>query len=203
MKSQMNICVFSRQTFWQGVKGGMELHGKFLSEGMIDKGNQVSVITTKHPSGKIFEKINDINIYYLRNTVFGSRRNGWTKESAAKFYQLHKEQPVDIIWSQSFDAYGLTFSNNTKFKIPIIPILQGCIQQELVTFFVHFLNTWKQPIKAIRALVGLFFSYLIVQKRLLNYSDYIITASHQVQADLNKWFGEQIANKCITIFTYK
>lgn len=196
----MNICIFSRQTFWQGVKGGMELHGKFLSEGMIDKGNRVSVISTRHPSGKSFEVKNGVKMYYLKNTVFGSRRNGWRKESTVKFNELNKEQPFDIIWSQSFDAYGLTFSNETKVKLPIIPILQGCIQQELVTFFVNFLNTCKQPLKVIRAFAGLFFSYFIVQKRLLNYSDHVITASHQVQDDIKKWFGNQMAAKCITIF---
>jgi glycosyltransferase involved in cell wall biosynthesis len=178
----------------------MEIHGKLLSDGMIDLGHTVSVISTRHPSGINYEENNGIDIYYLKDTVFGSRRNGWKNESAAKFYELHKELPFDIIWSQSFDAYGLTFSNNTRTKLPVVSILQGCIKQELVTFFVHSLNTWKQPHKFVRAFAGLFLSYFIVQKRLLNYSDHVITASHQVQNDIKKWFGDQIADKCTTVF---
>ena len=196
----MNICVFSRQTFWQGAKGGMEIHGKLLAEGLLRKGNSVSVISTKHPSGKIFEIRNGINIYYLKDTIFGSRRNGWKMESVAKFCELHKKTPFDIIWSQSFDAYGITFYKNKEINTPIVPILQGCIQQELVTFLVHFLSTCKQPHKILRSFVGLFFSYFIVQKRLLNCSDNIITASNQVKQDIKKWFGKEIAGKCVTIF---
>ena len=197
---KMNICVFSRQTFWQGVKGGMEIHGKLLSEGMVENGNEVSVISTCHPSGKVCEERNGVSIYYLENTVFGSRRNGWKKESVREFFALHQKKPFDVIWSQSFDAYGLTFVDKAALKIPVIPILQGCIQQELVTLSVHAFNAYKRPLKILRSLAGLFFSYFIVQKRLLSFSDSVITVSHQVTKDIKKWYGDRIANKCITIF---
>lgn len=197
---KLNICVFSRQTFWQGVKGGMEIHGKLLSEGMVKNGNEVSVISTRHPSGKVFEVRNGVNMYYLENTIFGSRRNGWPKESVRKFINLHKKKPFDVIWSQSFDSYGLTFVDKANLRIPVIPILQGCIQQELVTFSVHIFNVYKQPMKMIRTLAGLFYSYFAVQKKLLSYADLVITPSFQVPNDIKKWFGERVAEKCVTIF---
>ena len=54
----MKRCVFSRVNYWQGIKGGMELHGKFLSEGLVNFGHNITILSTKHPNGKKFEEKN-------------------------------------------------------------------------------------------------------------------------------------------------
>ncbi len=54
----MNICIFSTVTYWHGLRGGMDLHGKHLLEGLSGRSHNVIVISTKHPSGKEYEEIN-------------------------------------------------------------------------------------------------------------------------------------------------
>jgi len=196
----MHICVFSRQVFSQGVKGGMEIHGKLLSEGLVQKGCRVSVISTRHPSGKTYDCIQGVDFYYLKDTVFGSRRNGWPQESVKLFFHLNAKHTVDAVWSQSFDAYGLVGIGKSQLHVPVIPILQGCIHQEIVTFLVNVSKNRKLPLKILRSLAGLFYSYFVVQNRLLAFADAVIAPSYQVPKDIRRWFGSRASEKCVTIF---
>lgn len=196
----MNICCFSRVNYWQGIKGGMDLHGKLLSEGMIKRGHTVSIISTRHHNGREYEERNGVKIYYLGNTVFGSRRKGWQRESVNKFFELHQNLPFDIIWSQSFDGFGLTHLNKSFLKLSVISTLHGSIQQEAKTFQTTFSHNLMKPQRLLSSFAGLFYSYFITQKPLLSFSDKIITVNHQVTEDLRKWYGQKIVEKCVTVF---
>ena len=196
----MNICVFSIVNYWQNIKGGMEIHGKCLSEGLAMRGHDVTVLSTKHPEGKIFEEINGIKLFYLRNTRFGSSRHHWAKESVKRFFDLHERNPFHVIWSQSFAAYGLAYSNRLNLTVPIIPILHGCIYQELNTFRANLFGSHLTPIALSKIFLGLFFSYYKQQRPLLSIADCIITASRELGNDLRRWYGEQIAKKAVPIF---
>jgi len=196
----MRVCVFSIVNYWHGVKGGMEIHGKLLSEGLVKRGHDVSIITTRHNDTKEFEKIAGIKIYYLKNTVFGSRRKNWKTESVSKFIELHREQPFDVVWSQSFAAYGLARFNTNNLDIPVVPILQGCIGQEINTFRKNTLFNCKKPQAILKSFLGLLFSYYAVQKPLLSISDRVVTASRELVDDLRRWYGADIANKSVPVF---
>jgi len=195
----MNICGFSRVNYWQGIKGGMDLHGKLLSEGMVKRGHNVSIISTRHLDGKEHEERNGVNIYYLKDTVFGSRRKGWRQESVLKFFNLHNKKPFDVIWSQSFDAFGLINMKKTSLNMPVICTLHGSIQQEFKTFITNISNNLKKPVKIIESVAGLFYSYFVVQRSLLSFSDRVITVSSKVREDIKKWYGREIADKCVIV----
>ena len=98
----MNICFFSLVTCWHGVKGGMEIHGKILCEGLIKRGHEVTVISARHPADKEYEEVNGIKIYYLIETGFSTYWKKWGKESLKKFDQLNRMKYFDIVLSQSF-----------------------------------------------------------------------------------------------------
>jgi hypothetical protein len=53
----MKICVFSRSVPVHSF-GGMEKHCWSVSVGFSKKGHIVKLITTSHPQGKEYEKIN-------------------------------------------------------------------------------------------------------------------------------------------------
>lgn len=196
----MHICTFSLVNYWQGVKGGMEIHGKLLSEGLVNRGHRVSFISTKHPDGKETGEERGVKIYNLPNTVFASRRNQWIRESVRKFYELHREDPFDVIWSQSFAAYGLASSSRLNLTIPIIPILHGCIHQELNSFKTNLFAGHLAPFSLPKIFAGLFYSYYMQQKPLLSISDRIITVSQELVNDLRRWYGKSIATKTVPVF---
>jgi len=179
------------------MQGGMDIHGKLLSEGLADRGHSVSIISTLKERNKTFEERNGVNIYYLNNTVYGSRRKGWHKESSNKLFQLHNERPLDIVWSQSFDAFGLASFNKTFFKVPVVTILHGCMQQELKSFAANFFN--RSPREIILTLAGLFMTYLWVQRRIISYSDKIIAVSREVFQSFEQIYGKTFRNKCVVI----
>ena len=164
----MRVCVFSIVNYWHGVKGGMEIHGKILSEGLAKQAHDVSIITTRHRDTKEFEEKAGVKIYYLRNTVFGSRRKKWKAESVSKCFDLHQEQPFDIVCSQSFAAYGLAYFNTNKLDIPVVPILHGCIRQEINSFNNNILFNYRKPQAILRSFLSLLFSYYKEQKPLLS-----------------------------------
>lgn len=196
----MRVCVFSIVNYWHGVKGGMEIHGKLLSEGLVKKGHHVSIITTRHCDTKEFEEKAGVRIYYLKDTVFGSRRKNWRRESVSKCLELHQEQPFDIVWSQSFAAYGLAYSNTKNLNLPVVPILHGCIRQEINSFKNNILFNYRKPQTILRSFIGFFFSYYRVQKPLLSISNRIIATSKELVDDLRQWYGVDVANRSIAIF---
>ena len=192
--------MFSIVNYWHGVKGGMEIHGKILSEGLAKKGHDVSIITTRHRDTKEFEEKAGVKIYYLRNTVFGSRRKNWKTESVLKCFDLHQEQPFDIVCSQSFAAYGLAYFNTNKLDIPVVPILHGCIRQEINSFKNNILFNYRKPQTILRSFIGLFFSYYRVQKPLLLISNRIIATGKEIVDDLRQWYGVDVVNRSIAVF---
>jgi glycosyltransferase involved in cell wall biosynthesis len=195
----MRICGFSRITYWHGIKGGMDLHGRLLSEGMATRGHDVSIISTRHPVGIDYEERNGVKLFYLKGTEFGSRRRGWSRRSVKRFSELHAHKPFEVLWSQSFDAFGLATARKEVLTVPVVPTLHGSIQQEATTFRANLLSSVLKPQKIIRALLGLFFSYFVAQRPLLALADRIITVSDLVTEDLARWYGPKITRKCITI----
>jgi len=196
----MRICVFSIVNYWHGVRGGMEIHGKLLSEGMVNRGHDVTIITTRHPDGLDYEAVNGVKIYYLIDTVFGSRRKNWSTASVTKFIQLHKEKPFDIIWSQSFAAYGLTALKRNPVPIPVVAILQGGIEIELNLLRYNLKRILKSPPTLLKSILSILFSYFRVQRPLLNISKRIVAASFEMIEDLRRFYGERIAIKATPIF---
>lgn len=120
----MNICVFSIVTYWHGLRGGMDLHGKQLLERLSERGHKISIISTRHPEGKESEEINGIKIYYLKNTTFGSSRRGWKKQSINKFKEILINENVDITLSQQTAGYGVV-KISQKMGIPFVTIMHG------------------------------------------------------------------------------
>jgi glycosyltransferase involved in cell wall biosynthesis len=197
MKKRLNIAAVSRTTYWHGMQGGMDLHGKLLSEGLLKKGHQVSIITTANLKRIEYEENNGLKVFYLNNTLYGSRRAGWQRESTKKLFQLHSNVPFDVIWSQSFDAFGLASFDKSLLNIPMVTILHGCIQQELKSFTANI--TSRRTKENILAIAGLFLTYFWVQRRVISYSDKIIAVSQEVSTSFQKYYGGKFNSKCVVV----
>lgn len=191
----MNVCCIARTNYWQGVKGGMDLHAKMLSEGLVQKGHTVSMIST-HRDG-VPEKMekNGVTYYHLRNTVFGSRRKGWPQKSIHHYLKLHRENPFNLLWSQSFDAYGVVSLCPKTDYPPVILRLPGSVVQEFWSVRENLPRLIKKPTELAKALTGLLYSYFITQRPLLNYADGVIAASSVVAEDIFRWFGKGLSAK--------
>ncbi len=201
MKKCLNIAAVSRTTYWQGMRGGMDVHGKLLAKGLADRGHRVIFICTRHPEGKVADIEDGVELHYLPDTVFGSRRHGWADKSVQVLEALHLEQPFDLVWSQSFDGFGLSRKGvSWVTQLPLLATLHGCIAQEFASFIENLRRHWFHSIFFSRGLAGLFYSYFVSQRPLLRHADRIITVSRKVAEDLFKWYGRAIAGKCVTVY---
>ncbi len=147
----MKIVVFSRSTTHHFISGGMETHLKTLCEGLVEAGHSVTVITTaksQDQNENILELINGVKYYFIGNTTPGQYPlNTWEKlfyklgllkveklgsknyfeESLKNLKDLHTNDKLDLIISQSTAAYGVYQS----VDIPIYSIIHGTINAEI------------------------------------------------------------------------
>jgi glycosyltransferase involved in cell wall biosynthesis len=199
MSSRLHICAFSRVNYWQGIRGGMDFHGKLLSEGLARLGHSVTIISSRHPEGVVHERRNGVDIHYLLDTVFGSRRHGWAAKSVRKYEELNRLDPFDLIWSQSFDAFGFAGSGKRCMHPPIVATLHGSVVQECKSYFSDVRAGVKTPVHIAKGLAGLLFAYFVCQKPLLDIAENIICVSPVVAEDIGKWFGHGYTSKLTVI----
>ena len=184
----MNICLFSIVTYWHGVKGGMEIHGKVLCEGLVKRGHEVTVISTRNPDGKEYEEVNGIKIYYLTGTHFSTYWKKWGKESLRKFEILNEINPFDVILSQSFSGYYFA-KNKKKYRTPLVALLQGAGPYiTIAKIKVSFKHQNISIAEVFRVSLSYIVHYFILQLPTVLGSDLIICASDHVNESVRKWF---------------
>jgi glycosyltransferase involved in cell wall biosynthesis len=157
----------------------MDLHGKHLLEGLAEKGHEVIVISTKHPSGKKYEEINGIKLHYLENTTFGSPRRGWKKESLRAFLEILKEKESDLVVSQSKAGYGV-FNFAKKKGIPSVTINHGYETMILWSILNQVTNFRTGYAKLLKTLLSAIYYSLFQEYPVLINSSAIIAVSDKV-----------------------
>ncbi len=184
----MNICFFSTVTYWHGIKGGMEIHGKLLSEGLVKRGHAVTIISTKSPFNIDFEEKDGININYLNNTVFGSKRKNWPDASFNRFLELNNKNPFDIILSQQSSAYGFPQTFLKENRIPLVTRVAGTQLDMLMSVYNQTLNLKRGFFGLFKELLRTFYHYFLVELPLYHKSTELIVVSHHLADSLKKFY---------------
>ncbi len=182
----MRICVFSIVTYWHGIKGGMEIHGKLLSEGLVKRGHEVTIISTQHPDGVEFAEINGIKIYCLKNTIFDSKRGGWRVASLKKFIELEQVKHFDIICSMSANIPKELIAVAKKRRIPVVVISEGPEIMILLSEARQTLSHKTGYKKLIKTFLGFFYYYFLWELLFKEY-DAVVAVSETVANAIQKW----------------
>lgn len=184
----MNICFFSIVTYWHGIKGGMEIHGKLLAEELVRRGHNFTIISTRHPEGKELEIQNEIELHYLKNTTFGSQRGNWRAASLKKFIELDQVNNFDIICCTPAIIPKELVAIAGKKKIPVTVILEG-------SEVMMLLSKLKQTLSHKRGFKSLFKDFLICiyhyffwELPIFKKCDAIIAVSDEVTRSTQKWY---------------
>jgi len=183
----MNIAVFSKVNYWQGVKGGMDIHGKLLSEGLVQRGHRVQMICTRHPDGIDRQLINGVEYHYLEDTSFGSYMRGWKRGCIRKLEELNRMSRFDIIWSQSFAGYPYGNSCRYHMGIPMVSIIHGTVVQGLNSWWTDA-KSKMSPIRTLKGLFGAIYNYFFIQYPALKISDHIICVSEQIEREVKRFY---------------
>jgi glycosyltransferase involved in cell wall biosynthesis len=157
----------------------MDLHGKHLLEGLVGKGHVVIVISTKHPSGKKYEEINGIKLYYLENTRFGSPRRGWKQKSLKAFINILKAEKIDLVVSQSKAGYGVVRMVR-GMGIPFVTIMHGYETMIFGSVLKQVMNFKKDYLSLFKSLLAALYYSLFQEYPLLVNSSRTIAVSDKV-----------------------
>ena len=182
----MNICCFSIVTYWHGIKGGLEVHGKLLCERLVEMGHNVTIISTNHPEKTEFEERKGIKLYYLQNTIFGSKRRGWKTASIKKFIELDKIHHFDVIFSMSASISRGLIAAVRKRKSPLIIISEG----PEITFLISEFNQVLYHGSGFRNLTKIFLAFLYYYffwEFAFRKCDAVITVSREMTHTIKKW----------------
>jgi len=183
----MNICILTRALPVHGM-GGMEQHTMVLAEGLVRRGNKVTILTTGHPDGKKYEKTGSgIEIFYLP-TKPGVYSLKWLFWSRKKLRELHTVNNFSVICGQN--AGSLTYLISGRLRVPLVSIMHGTSLGAVKTALVQ----GYKPRKIFSVLYQLFVAY-IHSLYSLHISGMVISISEEVTRRLKREYilnGEKI-----------
>lgn len=184
----MNICVLSLVTVWHGVRGGMEVHGKLLTEGLARLGHQVTAVSSSNPSGAQVETHEGVTLHYLRGTTFGSQRGRWASECYERFVLLHRQRAFDVICCQAGVAPRRLLDFCRRNRVPIVVILEGheglMLLSEVRQALSHGTGYGLLPRRAL----AFAYHYAMWEFPLIRACDRVIAVSDEIARSVRRWF---------------
>lgn len=127
----MHVVVLTRIDVAHGLGGGMEIHTQAVAQGLVSRGHQVRIVTTVLPKGRPVEPA--VPTDCLPSAPPGRYSNAWFTASAAHVAELHHQQSIDLIWSQSSGGLGYLLRERMRLGIPCVVTLHGTLHSEWAT----------------------------------------------------------------------
>lgn len=185
MNKNIRICILTRSTVFHQKRGGMETHTQVLGEGLVGTGARVEVLTTRHPEGKSWEKLNRVNYHFISEGPPGEYSSAWWKGSLSKFNDLNKIYKFDAILGESEGAAGLISFRN-KYNVPIIQIAHGSLRGELETLLRNIDTVKDGTYFLFKALPYAIKTYFFLDLRSIRRVDAVIGVSKELTESLRK-----------------
>jgi glycosyltransferase involved in cell wall biosynthesis len=102
--------------------GGIEVYVQRLVLGLINRGHEITIITTKHPVGVKHEEFNSLTIFYAGNCPLKCNSK-YYQESIEIFNKVNELNTFDIVHTQDYAGYGYYKRHNQK--IPSVVTAHG------------------------------------------------------------------------------
>ena len=170
----LRICVFTRSTPHHLV-GGMEIISWNLAKKFVQKGHQVTLITTSISNRPETFKEEGIDVVALAGTPPGKYSKVWWRKSLEYFQTIE----TDVVFSISAGAYGL-LPYKSNLEIPFILQLHGTSLSEILAKIKT-----KDPYSWIKLIKNLY----TLPIDIINFSkfDALVAVGPRVYDDLHKF----------------
>ncbi|MCR4344578.1 MAG: glycosyltransferase family 4 protein [Candidatus Scalindua sp.] len=165
----------------------MQTYQKLLSEELIRRGHRLTVISTRHPEDKEYEIQSGLELYYLRDTTFGSKRKGWKAACLKKYIELDEINSFDIIYSISTIIPKKLFAVAAEKKTPIILSSHGTGTMMLLSEIKQIFSQRRGRKNLFKIILLFIYYYLFMELSLKKY-DAIIAVSDEVAKSTLKWY---------------
>jgi len=195
----MKICLVSVVTYWHGMKGGMEVHGRLLARALAARGHEVTVITSRHPSGRERDHREGVELHYLQGTEFASQKGKWASECDRRFRELHQKHLFDVLCCQHMVVPPALLDFARQQGVPVVVITEGLagwvLLSELRQAFSHnkgYGQLWRQALSFL-------FYYLFWELPVARACDAVIAVSDEVARSVPRWCGVS-SGKVFTVY---
>jgi glycosyltransferase involved in cell wall biosynthesis len=131
----MHICIFSVPGISKNIPkwGGVQTHAKNLVSQLLKDGHKVSVITS---AGDTI-KNKALTILPVGGGGLGGRPdNLWFQKARKAFLDIHKDEPIDCVFSEGDYVSGLMKLMN-NYQIPVVAFMH-------LLSMHYFYNLWQQ-----------------------------------------------------------
>ncbi len=179
----MKIAVFIKSTTFNKGYGGLETQNKVLCEGLTKRGHAVTVFS---PTRGITEHLIEENgvkyvfVPCVYRMLFSSvDKNNWLNRSYQEFLKVHKQEPFDVVISQSSAGLGV-IKKKRELGIKVVGISHGTIGGEMKTL----INSAKGPVDLIKSAKSLAFgvtNFFGRQRRYIHGCDVVVAVSSAVK----------------------
>ena len=141
----MHICCLTRITLGHAIKGGMEVHVDTLARGLAERGHRVTIVTSSRTDALKEDKAGGVRTVYLDATRPGRYSHAWGHAASKYLAELHREDPIDVIWGEGAGAFYYLKWYRNPLRLPVVTFLQGTYLGELGTFWARarFLGEWR------------------------------------------------------------
>lgn len=126
----MRIALFVRCLPAHGL-GGMEIHAEQVARGLVARGHEVVIYTTRLAEGPREERDGPLTILYLPGTRPRTYLGGYWRSSRDAFLRDHARRPYDAVFSESTGALGILGA--PRPAAPVVVFLVGTPGADLVS----------------------------------------------------------------------
>lgn len=171
----------------------MEVHGRLLAKALVALGHDVSIISSRHPSGKEVDVDGDVKLYYLARTEFGSQRGNWSLECARQFDFLQRQRPFDVLCAQQAVVPCQVVRSAHAANVPLVMIMEGLEGLMLLSEIRQMMSHRKGYDQLGRRLLSFLYYYLRWELPLARTCDALIAVSDEVARSISRWYGVSAA----------
>lgn len=174
----------------------MEVHGRLLAKALVALGHEVSIISSRHPSGKEVDVDGGVTLYYLAQTEFGSQRGNWSAACARQFDVLQRQKPFDVLCAQQAVVPGQVVRAAHAANLPLVMIMEGLEGLMLLSEIRQMMSHRKGYGQLGRRLLSFLYYYLRWELPLARTCDALIAVSDEVARSISRWCGVSAAKVC-------
>lgn len=129
----MRIWIAARVMPAHGLAGGMERQTDTLARRLVQRGHEVTVVTTAHPAGRREVVEGGVTVVYLPGSSWRRYSPAWWDASYAALRGGHANRPYDVALSISAGALGYLVRMRRDIGLGTAALLQGSARGELLT----------------------------------------------------------------------
>jgi glycosyltransferase involved in cell wall biosynthesis len=181
------------------MAGGMEVHGRMLTRELAAGGHDVTVITSRHPSGMPCERQEGVEIQYLNETAAASQKGKWASACYERFKALHKVKAFDVLCCQHTVAPCALMDWARVQGIPVVIIIEGLAGWVFLSEVSQTISHHRGYGQLGKRFLSFLYYYLRWELPGARKCDALIAVSDEVARSIPVWCGVD-AGKVFTVY---